>query len=171
MVRLVFRPYTQFLQSICTSELLRTSTRVSSGFVLTRHSSPSFGSQRMRSQVLAGVNGIRSSPCGPPPLPTMPEWQVLGLRPASQPNGQPSTPQQPKPPPRKTAVAGAPTRQGWASSCRNSRPPRPPRPEQPAGDRPAQVCAHFHFASRFRKPLDSRICWTPWSVFQDGSGG
>ena len=31
--------------------------------------------------------------------------------------------------------------------------------------------AHFHFASRFNKPLDSRTCWTPWSVFQDGSGG
>ena len=46
MVRLVFRPYTQVRRSICTSESLRTSTRVSSGFVLLRHSSPSFGSQR-----------------------------------------------------------------------------------------------------------------------------
>ena len=49
MVRLVFRPYTQVGRSICTSESLRTSTRVSSGFVLLRHSSPSFGSQRARS--------------------------------------------------------------------------------------------------------------------------
>ena len=49
MVRLVFRPYTQVWRSICTSESLRTSTRVSSGFVLLRHSSPSFGSQRVRS--------------------------------------------------------------------------------------------------------------------------
>jgi len=49
MVRLVFRPYTQFLRSICTSESLRTSIRVSPDFVLTRHSSPSFGSQRVRS--------------------------------------------------------------------------------------------------------------------------
>ena len=49
MVRLVFRPYTQVRRSICTSEPLRTSTRVSSGFVLLRHSSPSFGSQRIRS--------------------------------------------------------------------------------------------------------------------------
>ena len=31
--------------------------------------------------------------------------------------------------------------------------------------------AHFHFASGFSSPLDSRTCWTPWSVFQDGSGG
>ena len=49
MVRLVFRPYTQVRRSICTSEPLRTSTRVSSGFILLRHSSPSFGSQYVRS--------------------------------------------------------------------------------------------------------------------------
>ena len=47
MVRLVFRPYTQLRRSICTSESLRTSTRVSSGFILARHSSPSFGSQHV----------------------------------------------------------------------------------------------------------------------------
>ena len=47
MVRLVFRPYTQIRRSICTSESLRTSTRVSPGFILFRHSSPSFGSQRV----------------------------------------------------------------------------------------------------------------------------
>ena len=49
MVRLVFRPYTQIWRSICTSEPLRASTRVSSGFTLFRHSSPSFGSQQARS--------------------------------------------------------------------------------------------------------------------------
>ena len=49
MVRLVFRPYTQIRRSICTSESLRASTRVSSGFALFRHSSPSFGSQHTRS--------------------------------------------------------------------------------------------------------------------------
>ena len=49
MVRLVFRPYTQVRRSICTSEPLRPSTRVSPGFGLLRHSSPSFGSRRMRS--------------------------------------------------------------------------------------------------------------------------
>ena len=49
MVRLVFRPYTQVRRSICTSESLRASTRVSSGFTLLKHSSPSFGSQHARS--------------------------------------------------------------------------------------------------------------------------
>ena len=47
MVRLVFRPYTQISRSICTSEPLRASTRVSPGFTLFRHSSPSFGSQHL----------------------------------------------------------------------------------------------------------------------------
>ena len=46
MVRLVFRPYTQVRRSICTSESLQASTRVSPGFTLLRHSSPSFGSQQ-----------------------------------------------------------------------------------------------------------------------------
>ena len=47
MVRLVFRPYTQVRRSICTLESLRTSTRVSPGFALLKHSSPSFGSQHV----------------------------------------------------------------------------------------------------------------------------
>ena len=47
MVRLVFRPYTQVRRTICTSVSLRASTRVSSGFTLLRHSSPSFGSRQM----------------------------------------------------------------------------------------------------------------------------
>ncbi len=51
MVRLVFRPYAQVQRSICTSEPCRTSTRVSSGFVLPMHSSPSFGSQHVCSSV------------------------------------------------------------------------------------------------------------------------
>ncbi len=46
MVRLVFRPYTQVRRTICTSVSLRASTRVSPGFTLLRHSSPSFGSQQ-----------------------------------------------------------------------------------------------------------------------------
>ena len=50
MVRLVFRPYTQVGRPICTSGPLRASTRVSSGFALPRHSSPSFGSYRTRSR-------------------------------------------------------------------------------------------------------------------------
>ena len=47
MVRLVFRPYTQLRRSICTSESLRSSIRVSPDFNLARHSSPSFGSQQL----------------------------------------------------------------------------------------------------------------------------
>ena len=49
MVRLVFRPYTKLRRSICTLEPLQSSTRVSSGFDLASHSSPSFGSQLVRS--------------------------------------------------------------------------------------------------------------------------
>src|SRR3990167_9223719 len=49
MVRLVFRPYTQVRRSICTSESLRASTRISPGFTLLIHSSPSFGSQQPNS--------------------------------------------------------------------------------------------------------------------------
>ena len=49
MVRLVFRPYIQVRRTICTSVSLRASTRVSPGFALLRHSSPSFGSQQTRS--------------------------------------------------------------------------------------------------------------------------
>ena len=47
MVRLVFRPYAQLRRSICTSESLRSSIRVSPDFNLARHSSPSFGSQHL----------------------------------------------------------------------------------------------------------------------------
>jgi hypothetical protein len=47
MVRLVFRRYTQIRRTICTSVSLRASTRVSPGFTLFRHRSPSFGSQQI----------------------------------------------------------------------------------------------------------------------------
>ncbi len=57
MVRLVFRPYTQVRRSICTLEPLRTSTRVSPGFVLLRHSSPSFGSQHICSHSNLSLEG------------------------------------------------------------------------------------------------------------------
>ena len=59
MVRLVFRPYTQILWSICTSESLRASTRVSPGFTLFRHSSPSFGSQHVCSHSDRSPEGLR----------------------------------------------------------------------------------------------------------------
>ena len=59
MVRLVFRPYTQLRRPICTSESLRTSTGVSSGFVPTGNSSPSFGSQRVRSRCTQQLKSAR----------------------------------------------------------------------------------------------------------------
>ena len=51
MVRLVFRPYTHIWRTICTSVSLRASTRVSTGFTLYRHSSPSFGYQQICSSL------------------------------------------------------------------------------------------------------------------------
>ena len=57
MVRLVFRPYTQVRRSICTLESLRTSTRVSPGFALLKHSSPSFGSQHVCSHSNLSLEG------------------------------------------------------------------------------------------------------------------
>jgi hypothetical protein len=61
MVRLVFRPYTRLRRSICTSESLRTSTRVSPGFVLAGHRSPSFGSQHVRSWCACPLPGEPST--------------------------------------------------------------------------------------------------------------
>ena len=63
MVRLVFRPYTQIPRSICTSESLRASTRVSPGFTLFRHSSPSFGSQHVCSHSDRSPEGLRPADC------------------------------------------------------------------------------------------------------------
>ena len=63
MVRLVFRPYTQVRRSICTSESLRASTRVSPGFTLFRHSSPSFGSQHVCSHSDRSPEGLWPADC------------------------------------------------------------------------------------------------------------
>ena len=63
MVRLVFRPYTQIWRSICTSESLRASTRVSPGFTLFRHSSPSFGSQHICSHSDRSSEELRPVDC------------------------------------------------------------------------------------------------------------
>jgi len=52
MVRLVFRPYTQVLQTICTSVLKRASTRISPGFTLLKYSSPSFWSMDKNSSAV-----------------------------------------------------------------------------------------------------------------------
>lgn len=114
MVRLVFRPYTRVGRSICTSESLRTSTRVSSGLVLHGHSSPSFGCQRVRSS-----SAPRTLFLGDGPL-LRSESAAAELEIATQPRRRPS---------RFIAPLG------------------------------------------FGGPIDSRTCWTPWSVFQDGSGG
>ena len=57
MVRLVFRPYTRVRRSICTLESLQASTRVSSGFTLLWHSSPSFGSHHAGYVVAAPQRG------------------------------------------------------------------------------------------------------------------
>ena len=57
MVRLVFRPYTQVWRLICTSESLRASKRVSFGFTLLKHSSPSFGTLQVCSY--SNVSGSR----------------------------------------------------------------------------------------------------------------
>lgn len=67
MVRLVFRPYTQVGRPICTSGPLRTSTRVSSGFALPRHSSPSFGSYRTRSRSTSPTERARRAGGAPGP--------------------------------------------------------------------------------------------------------
>lgn len=32
-----------------------------------------------------------------------------------------------------------------------------------------RMALYFHYAWRFSPPLHSHVCWTPWSVFQDGS--
>jgi hypothetical protein len=66
MVRLVFRPYTQVRRSICTSEPLRASIRVSSDFTLLRYSSPSFGSLQMRSysELSRKSSPVDVAPCG-----------------------------------------------------------------------------------------------------------
>jgi len=47
MFRWVFRPFTHIRRSICTSESLQASTRVSSGFAMCKQRSTSFGSHHV----------------------------------------------------------------------------------------------------------------------------
>ena len=61
MVRLVFRPYTHVRRTICTSVSLRTSTKVSPGFILHKHSSPSFGSQHTCSSEECSPGGSQTA--------------------------------------------------------------------------------------------------------------
>ena len=58
-------PYTQVKRTICTSVPTRTSTRVSPGFVLLRHSSPSFGSQQICSY--SNLSQAKDRSMVPPP--------------------------------------------------------------------------------------------------------
>src|ERR1700677_2313390 len=79
MVRLVFRRYTQIRRSICTSESLRASTRVSSGFTLFRHSSPSFGSQHACSASCASQKVGHGRRCPPRRVPNHHFHYALGF--------------------------------------------------------------------------------------------
>lgn len=81
MVRLVFRPYTHVGRTICTSVPLRASTRVSPGFTLRRHSSPSFGSRRACSRSNPTTEGDRPTvlPCGFPPARSRFAWGFVTL--------------------------------------------------------------------------------------------
>lgn len=88
---MVFRPYTQLWRSICTSETLRTSTRVSPGFILAKHSSLSFGSQHLCSGYPP------THPARPPPR--------GGRRPFVMASPGPAPPP-PPPPPRERRRAG-----------------------------------------------------------------
>ena len=82
MVRLVFRPYTQVRKAICTSAHLRASTRVSSGFALLRHSSPSFGSQHTDSDAILSQKLMVGRGCGPQqPSPPLISLRLMGLPP------------------------------------------------------------------------------------------
>ena len=77
MVRLVFRPYTQIRRTICTSVSLRASTRVSPGFTLFRHRSPSFGSQ----QICYYSNLSQANDRSMVPLPRRSDSHLMGRNP------------------------------------------------------------------------------------------
>jgi hypothetical protein len=79
MVRLVFRPYTQVRKAICTSAHLRASTRVSPGFALLRHSSPSFGSQQVCSYSNLSQKIMVGRWCGQPRTAALPPVRLLAL--------------------------------------------------------------------------------------------
>ncbi len=75
MVRLVFRPYTQVWRTICTSVSLRASTRVSPGFTLLKHSSPSFGSYQICSYSNLSQKIMVGRCCGKRAYP--PPWHLI----------------------------------------------------------------------------------------------
>ena len=75
MVRLVFRPYTQVWRTICTSVSLRASTRVSPGFTLLKHSSPSFGSYQICSYSNLSQKIMVGRCCGKKAY--LPPWHLI----------------------------------------------------------------------------------------------
>ena len=75
MVRLVFRPYTQVWRTICTSVSLRASTRVSPGFTLLKHSSPSFGSYQICSYANLSQKFMVGRCCGKKTC--LPPWHLI----------------------------------------------------------------------------------------------
>src|ERR1041384_5303083 len=75
MVRLVFRPYTQIRRTICTSVSLRASTRVSPGFTLLKHSSPSFGSYQICSYSNLSQKIMVGRCCGK--VANHPSWHLI----------------------------------------------------------------------------------------------
>ena len=75
MVRLVFRPYTQVWRTICTSVSLRASTRVSPGFTLLKHSSPSFGSYQICSYSNLSQKIMVGRCCGE--VANHPSWHLI----------------------------------------------------------------------------------------------
>ena len=80
-------------------------------------------------------------------------------------------PEQVHAPPRGRArPTHPPSETGPATSLR-VRQPSPPQQESQARDRPAMCLLTFISPPGLVTPFDSRTCWTPWSVFQDGSGG
>ena len=80
MVRLVFRPYAQIKRSICTSKPLRASIRVSPDFTLSKHRSPSFGSQQECSNSNPYFRKSKNRPMVPQDINTPLATLLLSLR-------------------------------------------------------------------------------------------
>ena len=74
-------------------------------------------------------------------------------------------------PPKRRAPAPAPGQRGQQLlACAFAATRRRSSPGQ-ARDRPAMIVLTFISPPGLVTPFDSHTCWTPWSVFQDGSGG
>ena len=60
----------------------------------------------------------------------------------------------------RSRICPDPTTEAKTKTIRQSQSPKPA----------AGPSHHFHFAFRFSAPNDLHTCWTPWPVFQDGTG-